>query len=92
MAKVQTAASPETALPDSGSGRSGSGPSAGFDALIAWIKSQEEANPDMRVRFVLSADPNAPEDVRLRYSRPMVKTGKTEGYEKIDGGMVLFAP
>lgn len=90
MAKNASVEAPETVLPDNGGKRSGVGASAGYLALVEWIRGLEESNETTRAIVIHTTDENAPAEEFLKYSRPIVKVGSLDGYEKPDGSVVPF--
>ena len=58
--------------------------------LAEWINGIEEADETVRVHKILSADSEAPESFRCKYSFPFVAVGDIDGYEKADGSIVIY--
>lgn len=88
MAKNTDPQAAETILPDNGGERADIGPGPGYLALVEWIRQLEEDDADVRVYAIVTTDPNAPREEFLKYSRPPVKQGAMDGYEKADGSIM----
>lgn len=89
MATTKSGNTPETTLPDDGQSSDSRETSAGYRALIDWIKLKEEKDTSLRVVEILTTDTNAPAHERLAYSFPPVNEG-VDGYRDAKGNTVLF--